>query len=145
MKNILVLIIFIGLFVFFSSCKKQKMPEGVYGFTFENTEGILMEPITLYYEVAESTRDYIVLNNSDTLYKDGKNVTGTITYHGAIPGEGWATFFSPFHITGVYDKSKGIYFISGTFKSKILYPKPDFTRDTFDTAGTFEFKQFFIE
>ncbi|MDD3741197.1 MAG: hypothetical protein PHH30_08145 [Bacteroidales bacterium] len=148
MKNIVVIVSFIGLFVFSSSCKKQKMPEGEYSFTFENTEGVIMEPITLLYTVVESTRDYIVLNNSyqDTLFKDGKNITGTITYHGAIPGEGLAIYFSPFQITGIYDKNKGVYFISGTFKSKIITPRENPWRmDTLDTSGTFEFKQFFME
>jgi len=88
MKNVIIILTVFILGIIFNSCKKQKMPEGVYGFTFENTEGILMEPITLYYEVAESTRDYIILNNSyqDTLYKDGKNISGTITHHGSIIG-----------------------------------------------------------
>ena len=149
MKNNLVLITFVGLFIFFSSCKKQKMPEGVYRFTFENTEGILMEPITLYYEVAESTRDYIILNNSyqDTLYKDGKNISGTITHHGSIIGLGHGTVFCPFHITGIYDKIKCVYSINGTFTSQIITGNPNNpnTDTTVNTAGTFEFKQFFIE
>ena len=148
MKKIVVLITFIGLLVFFSSCKKQKMPLGKYSFTFKNTGCVYTTPPTLYYEIMESTRDYIVLGGSyqDTLYKEGKDITGTITYHGPIPGMGLSTYYSPFQITGVYDKSKGIYFINGTFVSKVFIPNPEEQRmDTVDTSGTFEFKQFFIE
>jgi len=149
MKNFLLLLAFIGLLAVFPSCEKQKMPLGIYGFTFENTGWVYTTPPTLYYEVIESTRKYIILSNQDTLFKDGKNVTGTITYHGAIPGEGHMTWFSPFQITGVYDKSKGVYFINGTFVSKIISPRSNESNeifyDTTDTSGTFEFKQFFIE
>jgi len=146
MKNILVLVTFIGLFVFFSSCKKQKMPEGLYIFTFENTEGLKMEPLMLTYTVYESTHKYIILGQ-DTLYKNGKNVTGTITYNGAIPEAGQMTWFTPFQITGIYDKVNGIYSINGTFKSQVITRNPNdpHTDTTVNTAGTFEFKQFFDE
>lgn len=149
MKKIVVLKTLIGLLVFFSSCKKQKMPLGKYSFTFKYTgEVYTTTPPTLYYEIVESTRDYIVLGGSyqDTLYKEGKNITGTLTYYGPIPGMGLSTYYSPFHITGVYDKSKGIYYINGTFVSKIFTPNPEEQRmDSVDTSGTFEFKQFFME
>lgn len=136
----------IALLTFLSSCTKKKIPVGEYSFTFENTEGLPMAPITLKYEIIESTKEYMVLGNSyqDTLYKDETNITGIITYYGAIPESSRATIHTPFHITGTYEKNNGVYSINGTFISKVIIPNPDIqSMDTIDTSGTFEFKSIF--
>ncbi|HPD25058.1 MAG TPA: hypothetical protein PK285_11730 [Bacteroidales bacterium] len=146
MKYILVIMASVVLLVSFTSCQKKTIPEGEYSFTFVNTTGLQMTPITIYYEIVESTDEYVIIGNSyqDTLYKDGPNITGTITYYGSIPNQGRNTIFNPFQITGIYDRSKGIYFIKGTFVSKIIIPNPEEERtDTIDTSGTFEMKSVF--
>lgn len=146
MKYISVIIASVVLFVSLTGCQKKTIPEGEYSFTFVNTIGLQMTPITLYYEIVESTPEYVIIGNSyqDTLHKDGPNITGTITFYGSIPNQGRNTIFNPFQITGVYDKSNGIYFINGTFVSKIVIPNPEEERmDTINTSGTFEFKSIF--
>lgn len=147
MKKFIVLIALIGL-VFFTSCEKQALPEGRYEFVFKSTTGAVMQPVTLLCVAVESTKEYLILENnwtcSDTLYKDGKNITGTITHHGTISGMGRNMFFGPFHITGICDKKKGKHYISGTFASEILVPNVQEEKlDTTYTSGTFEFKQYF--
>ena len=144
MKKIDVLISFVVLLMFFLSCEKRTIPEGYYSFTFKNYGSNLTARLS-HSQVVESTRDYIVIKPyKDTLYKDGKNITGTITHHGTISGMGRNMFFGPFHITGICDKKKGKHYISGTFASEILVPNVQEEKlDTTYTSGTFEFKQYF--
>lgn len=147
MKKIDVLISFVVLLMFFLSCEKRTIPEGYYSFTFKNYGSNLTARLS-HSQVVESTRDYIVIKPyKDTLYKDGKNITGILTFYGVVPGMG-NTRYGPFHITGVCDKKKGKHYISGDFVSKsviINIQEGVITRDTTNISGTFEFKQFFME
>lgn len=143
MKKFIVLIALIGL-VFFTSCEKRTIPEGYYSFTFKNYGSNLTARLS-HSQVVESTRDYIVIKPyKDTLYKDGKNITGILTHHGDIRGGEGLIYYGPFHITGICDKKKGKHYISGTFASEILVPNVQEEKlDTTYTSGTFEFKQYF--
>lgn len=145
MKNIAIILIFSILLVCSTSCTKQKMPVGKYCFAFVQTGG-QSDPLNLYFEIVESTREYVILGNTnqDTLYKDGTNISGTITYNGSIAGSGRNIIYTPFYINGIYDKRKGVYYINGTFDSKILIPNPEEQKmDTFNIDGTFELKSIF--
>lgn len=148
MKKIDVLISFVVLLMFFLSCEKRTIPEGYYSFTFKNYGSNLTARLS-HSQVVESTRDYIVIKPyKDTLYKDGKNITGILTHHGDIRGGEGLIYYGPFHITGVCDKKKGKHYISGDFVSKsviINIQEGVITRDTTNISGTFEFKQFFME
>ena len=146
MKIILTTITIVTILVTLTNCERN-IPEGKYSFTFVTTTGMQLSPITIHYEIVVSTDKYVIIDNyyyPDTLYKDGPNITGTITYYGSIPNQGKNIIFNPFQITGIYDRSKGIYFIKGTFVSKIIIPNPEEERtDTIDTSGTFEMKSVF--
>lgn len=148
MKKIISVFLFVYLAILLNSCTKNKIPTGEYEFVFEIIDGeIHGTPISLNYEIIESTKDYIIiLGNSfrDTLYKNDNKISGTITMYGTLSGSGHNVFYRPFNITGIYEKKKGIYYISGTFISYILIPNEVEQRmDTINTSGIFEFKSIF--
>lgn len=147
MKKIISIILFVYFAILCNSCTKNKIPTGEYEFVFEIVDGeIHGTPISLNYEIIESTKEYIILGNSfcDTLYKNDDAISGTITMYGALSGSGHNVFYRPFNITGIYEKKNGIYYISGTFISYILIPNEVEQRmDTINTSGIFEFKSIF--
>lgn len=147
MKKIISIVFFVTLVVLFHSCTKRKIPTGEYEFIFEIVNGeIHGTPISLRYEIIESTKEYVIIDNSfrDTLYKNDNEISGTITMYGAIPTSAQNIFYTPFNISGTYEKNNGIYCISGVFTSKIIIPNEVEQRmDTINTSGIFEFKSIF--
>ncbi len=142
MKKFYIIILITILGITFNSCKKYKISTGEYNFVFEGVNGDAHgTPISLSFEIIESTREYVIIESSyrDTLYKNGTEISGTLTRHGTIAGAGLGIFYDSFDIIGVYEKKNGVYSISGSFESKVIIPNPDEeTMDTIDTSGVFE-------
>jgi hypothetical protein len=144
MKNFFLIILLIIFGISFNSCKKNRVPIGEYEFVFKTgTEELYSTPISLSFEIIESTKKFIIIESSirDTLYKNASEIKGTITIHGGIPSSAQNIFYTPFDIIGVYEKKNGVYSISGSFKSKIIIPNPTEERmDTTNISGIFELK-----
>ena len=142
MRNFYLICFLIIIGIGFTSCKKNRVTTGKYDFVFKTgTQESYGTPLSIGYEIIESTREYIIIEKScqDTLYKNGSEITGTLTFFGGIPYAGKNIFYTPFDIIGVYEKKNGVYSISGTFISKIIIPNPAEERmDTTNISGVFE-------
>jgi hypothetical protein len=135
----------------FLGCQRHRVPEGEYSFewTIVTEDNITFNSCpsnNVYMSVLESNKAYILLSNSDTLYRDGKHVLGTFKERGGLSCHGNNRFFGDMHLTGTIRKENGIHYISGEITTIVYGPKEinnEIIWDTVSAVGTFEMKSVF--
>ena len=130
MKNI----IYIFLLILSSSCSKDKIPTGDY---ILNIEGIMYFDNNVtqkYYEknvpikIKESNENYIILNEVDTLWKEGTKIIGE--------------FLSPSNLSNFSIKTFNSYFEKKAYKPYTIFG--NYTSQTnlsIPLKGTYQIKQ----